>query len=311
MGCCASIPRSESPYNAANPQQAAQDAAALPDSSRAAINRPARSLSNIGASGRTSSVLPQPVARPNVPIRAPTPIAKSPAHIGQHPPPWTRSQIERERVAFFDTRVTGRKEVWDAVRYACEMLKSGNVSDAQGILDAANISCPNGRVASGRGKDRIKGGIYDERGELYDVPAWVISDPRDLIEDGQEKMYDGAADESSEDEDMKGGSASLPASLPKEEKGKGRAEDMGEMVKLRARLSDRGTDVTVEIGMKQKISVAIRAIQSQLAESKRVRIVYLGKALQEGKTLAECGWRKGDVVNALVFEGDEATLVKK
>lgn len=176
------------------------------------------------------------------------------------------------------------------------------VVEAQGILDALGITCPSGRVASGRGKDKVKGGVYDERGVLYELPAWVIADPDDIIEDdddanSEEKKFDDQQDDSSN---------TLQPSSPsrRDEKGKGRMEDIGELVRIRCRLSDRGSDVTVEVGRKQAVSVLVRKIQEQIG-SKRIRCMYLGKALEERKSIAETGWREGHVVNAMVFEGDE------
>ena len=185
------------------------------------------------------------------------------------------------------------------------MLRKGDVAEAQGIMDAINVSCPNGRIASGRGRNREKGGVYDERGELYDIPAWVLTDPQDIIEDEEKGPTDGAADDDDDDQEE----TPEATAQRREEKGKGRVEDVGVIVQLRARLSDRGTDVTVSVGKKQKISVVIKSIQEQIG-GKRMRLMYLGKVLEERQTLDKTGWKEGHVVNALVYEGDEATLSK-
>lgn len=222
----------------------------------------------------------------------------------QKPPPWSRLQLESEREAFFDSRVTGDQEVWKALRVVCDLLRKQTAEDmaeAQGILDAMGITCPTGRVASGRGRDKVKGGVYDERGVLYELPTWVISDPEDIVEaqanDREEKP--------TADDDALLGAPSTPSQ--RDEKGKGRMEDIGDIVHMRCRLSDRGSDVTVEVGKKQQVSVLVRKIQDQVG-SKRIRIMYLGKALEERKSIAETGWREGHVVNAMVFEGDEGMV---
>lgn len=184
----------------------------------------------------------------------------------------------------------------------CEMIRKDDIAEAQGILDAMNVTCPSGRVASGRGRNREKGGLYDERGELYNIPVWILTDPQDLVADEKDRT-DGAADDDDDEESAEA------AEARREEKGKGRAEDPGEMVRLRARLSDRGTDVFVSVGTREKISVVIRAIQEQ-AGRKRIRLMYLGKTLGERSTLEQSGWQQGHVINALVYEGDE-NLVSK
>lgn len=146
--------------------------------------------------------------------------------------------------------------------------------------------------------------MYDERGVLYELPTWVIADPEDIIEgdgdDDEDQVEKAAADD---DPSSLTPIVGTPSSR-RDEKGKARLDDIGDVVHVRCRLSDRGSDVTVEVGKKQQVSVLIRKIQDQVG-SKRIRIMYLGKALEERKTVAESGWREGHVVNAMVFEGDE------
>ncbi|KAK4506446.1 hypothetical protein PRZ48_000178 [Zasmidium cellare] len=307
QGCCQST-NNTSPYEAPRPAVPGQDASLPRDSSRAAITQSSRSLRRDGDSQQPAgSTLP-----PNRQIRAPSPLARSPKNVSNMPPPWTRSHLEREREVFFETRVTGRPEVWNALDIACQMIRRGELSEAQGILDAVGVTVPNGKISKNRGRDRMRGGVYDDKGAPYDIPDWIVADPRDLIEDaGTEKEIDGADDD--DDEDWEGGVPVTSSGDDKEAvrpKGKGRAEDIGEAIKLRARLSDRGTDVEVTLGSKQPVRTALQRIREQI-DVKRVRLVYMGKPMEEGKTLADCGWRSGQVVNAFVFEGDENVILKK
>ncbi|TKA28626.1 hypothetical protein B0A50_02953 [Salinomyces thailandicus] len=310
MGCCQSTQSGPNDDGAARPRSV-QPAALPHNSSQAAINQSQRSLDNgnnhsNNTAGPRAAPNAQPASqsnRPNKPIRAPSPVAKSPAQI-YPPPPWTRSILERERASFFDTRVTGRQECWEALRLVCDMLLQGNVEDAQGVMDAANLSSPQGRVAIDKGRHRHRGGVYDERGELYDIPAWVVTDPQDLVEDAGEKDLDGASDSDADHEET------VATEQQREQKGKGRAEDLGELLPVRCRLSDRGTDVVVQVHMKQKVAVLVREVQAQIGP-RRLRLVYLGRTMMESKTLEDLGWQKGHVVNAMVFEGEEEMLVKK
>ncbi|OQO12035.1 hypothetical protein B0A48_02674 [Cryoendolithus antarcticus] len=324
MGCCNSTPSPSSDDGPPNPpaSQAVRRQNLPHDSSRAAINQPALTISG-ATSPRGSSLSHAPpatsaAARPNAPLRAPSPVPASPAHVPSRPPPWTREVLEAERAAFFDTRVTGREEVWGALKVVCDLLRRGEVAEAQGIVDAVGISCPTGRVASGRGRDRVKGGVYDERGEVYDIPAWVILDPEDIADEGavgdsgeeKEAVAGAGAVDGAVDDDEKEGEGAEGLERQRSDKGKGREEDVGEIFKLRARRSDRGTDVVVQVGTKEKVSVIVRRILEQIGP-KRVRLAYLGHVMQEGKTLEEQGFRVGDVVNAYVFEGDEKHLTKR
>ena len=246
-----------------------------------------------------------PNDRPNIPIRPLTPITRSPSKVSNQPPPWTRKHLEDERTAFFDTRVSGNDEVWKALRVVCELVRNREIAEAQGILDALNITCPTGRIARDRGKHGQRGGVYDERGQLYDIPAWVVTDPDDIIEDMEKDT--GTIGATRDEEAEAGVEGSSP---PKDEKGKGRAEDRGEILSLRARLSNTGSDVKVKVGSKEQVVEAIRQIQQQIGP-KRVRLMYLGKTLDEHSVLDQTPWKPGHVVNALVFEGDEKMLSKK
>ena len=179
-------------------------------------------------------------------------------------------------------------------------------------MDSVGLTCPTGRIKTERTKagpnsrgTGKKGGVFDERGNAYEIPGWVVADPADVIEDGEETIADGEEVEkdigldgaASEDEDDDA------TDKIRSEKGKGRADVVGEMVQVRARLSDRGSDVLVSIGDKQKVKTVARKIQEQAGTGpdKGLRLIYLGKPLNEERTLVEQGWQHGHVLNAYVF----------
>ncbi|KXT17735.1 hypothetical protein AC579_3609 [Pseudocercospora musae] len=292
MGCCQSRSDSPAPGSDDNLPQ---------DSSRANIHHQTSSRDgNEPSSSRRHAT--NSVIRPNKPIERPRPLETSPKNVSNRPPPWTRSHLEQQRRIFFETRVTGRPEIWDALKLVCECLRQDDIAEAQAIMDAANITCPHGKVGRGRTKEKQREGVYDEQGQLYDLPYWVVTDPQDIIED-EGKDIDAEAEEDEEDE------ANEASLARRQEKGKGRAQSIGEELRLKVRLSDRASDMEVTIGSKQNVSVAIRAIKDQI-NVRHCRLVYLGKALDEGKTLEAQGWKNGQVVNAFVFEGDENAIQK-
>ncbi|CAK7230941.1 hypothetical protein SBRCBS47491_007760 [Sporothrix bragantina] len=130
---------------------------------------------------------------------------------------WTRHSIDRERTDFFDTRVTGRAEIWQTLRAALEILWEADLTDAtrrdaaggstepttpasptspttggsteidearataQTILDAADITLPTGDMAQG---------AYDVFGNYYALPAWIVSDPTNLDNDPEHNTSD-------------------------------------------------------------------------------------------------------------------------
>lgn len=150
------------------------------------------------------------------------------------------------------------------------------------------LNVPDGRVAVGReerrsGRVKRTGGVWDERGEIYEVPKWVVVDPGDLVEDGPRE----------------GGEKG------EEEKGKGKAAagegDLGDIVSLKARLSDRSLDVVVRIGMGQTAAVICEEVHKKIGP-RRMRLMYLGQVWEESKTLEELGYKEGDVVSCFVFD---------
>ncbi|KAI8072965.1 hypothetical protein BC940DRAFT_292057 [Gongronella butleri] len=87
--------------------------------------------------------------------------------------PMTRSQLLQKRATFWDTApfYEGRSEIWDALKAAVE---SEDLTLAQSILDAANITLPTGNMVDG---------CYDELGNRYVIPAYCIVEPSNLKDD--------------------------------------------------------------------------------------------------------------------------------
>ncbi|RFU36034.1 hypothetical protein B7463_g377, partial [Scytalidium lignicola] len=213
---------------------------------------------------------------------------------------WTRSQLDRERGDFFDTRVAGRPEIWQTIRVALEILWSGGdpedddggVATAEQIFEAAGITVPTGDLANG---------VYDALGAFYSLPEWIVSDPANMqasAEDGEssegsDKAGNDDVEEMDEEEILK----------RREEKGKGviNAQDL---IKVTARLSEgNGTDIIVNIGRNDSVRLLSRRIleESGVAAPKRIKIAYMGKILKDNQSLLAQGWKEDHVINALVF----------
>lgn len=304
MGCCHST--NSSPHEA--PHEANARNVPFPQhSSGAALE--ASLVQNDGIPPSMMSHLIVPSSRPNLPIRAPSPLARSPKNTSPLPPPWTRSWLERQRREFFETRVSGHAEIWATLERVCGLLQQNNIAEAQVLLNAGNIACPDGRFARGRGRTRDgrhKGGVYDEQGFLYDIPDWAVTDPADIIEDSHEKEIDAGSDGTHDDEvgyeDGKG-----PTSPGKEDKGKGRADDvdLGEKVQVRARPSNSDKDVVVSAHSRQPARVVVEQIKEKIGGG-NVRLMFKGKSVDESKPLSEYGWTTKDVVNAFVLNDPAA-----
>jgi hypothetical protein len=172
--------------------------------------------------------------------------------------------VETARTEFFDTRTSGQAEIWGALRLVCSLVAEGDLGGAQAILDAAGGTCPTGRLW-GRG-----GGVFDERGERYVVPGWVIGWPGALRVGGEGEMMavqaEGAGEMTEEDDgaaaDEDGDGDDEVGILSRKEKGKERDPGpVGTEIKLKARLSSNGKDFVVRVGEFDLISTVIRRIR--------------------------------------------------
>lgn len=207
---------------------------------------------------------------------------------------WTRPQLARERADFFDTRVTGRPEIWQTIRGALEVMweadaaaritgddaaaattpaieneesgggggGGGNANDdtalatAQSILKAAEVTLPTGNLANG---------VYDALGTYYAVPEWIVCDPVNVAEGGDEEADDPKAHD---EEDLSGGEETAEdvdeeeALRRREEKGKAVA-DVRDLIKIRARLSENSRDIVLTIGTNESVRSVIRKIKEE------------------------------------------------
>jgi hypothetical protein len=192
---------------------------------------------------------------------------------------WTRSQLQRERFEFFESRVTGRREIWEALKQVIELLREGEVENAQAILDASGVTLPTGRLVDG---------AYDEIGNLYKIPEAVISDPSEVIEDVPDvdsQTVSGTGDgdiidAKLEAAEQNGGDATTEAKNSvideKSRAAKGKTP-LRDAIKVRCRLSDRGSpdcDLTVFVDRKEPVSVLTERIRAEKEVSRHDENAY-------------------------------------
>ena len=152
--------------------------------------------------------------------------------------------MDRERVEFFETRVTGHAEIWATLKVVVGLLHEDDIPTAQSILDAAAITLPTGD---------LKNGAYDEAGNLYQMPDHIVSDPTNIILDQPRDDVKGELSTEGTDEEE--------IERKRDEKGKSVVKDM---VRVKARLSDRGgPDVVVSVGKDQVVRTLARKIAEE------------------------------------------------
>lgn len=137
-------------------------------------------------------------------------------------------------------------------------MAEGEIQDAQGILDASAITVPTGDLMNG---------VYDEVGNFYQLPEYIISDPENLVLGSQENIAKSESGSDATDEDE--------LERRREEKGKGVLK-VGEVLKVKARLSDKGgQDIVITLGKEQNVRVLIRRIQEEMNVNKPPWILSL------------------------------------
>jgi hypothetical protein len=208
--------------------------------------------------------------------------------------------LERERAEFFETRVTGRPEIWAALKNVSELLREGELATAQGILEAAGVTTPTGNLIEG---------CYDEAGNLYRLPQTLILDPTNVIPD--ETMKQPNRNSNIDGETMVGLSEAKSAALDsgqaedteKEEEDRGaterRREEKGkaserDAVKVKCRLSDRGgPDVVVLLGRSQTVGALARRIKSETDASRFTKMWQVWMLIPKSRSpkLRRFAWR--------------------
>lgn len=188
--------------------------------------------------------------------------------------------MRRERIEFFDTRVTGREEIWQTLRAALEVLwaadeaarnsqhhrvsEDGGPSEedpvvalatAQSIIDAADITLPTGDLYNG---------AYDAFGNYYQLSHQVVADPSNLLRNpsSTEGLGDAKTDlAAGEETEREYGDDDDDDEIERRREEKGKAVvDIRDQITIRARLSDGSRDVSVVVSEGDSARRVARAI---------------------------------------------------
>lgn len=171
--------------------------------------------------------------------------------------------------------MTGRPEIWAALSTAISLMRSGDLSTAQGIIDAAGVTVPTGDLCEG---------CYDEQGVLYRLPQCIVSDPENMAGSENDNNSNGDnhnatgdsvhemdADDAMSDVKLASDGASADGLISddierrRDEKGKTSERDL---IKVKARLSDRGgPDVIIAVGKTQSVGFIARKVQQEASVS--------------------------------------------
>ncbi|XP_029925851.1 ubiquitin domain-containing protein 1a isoform X2 [Myripristis murdjan] len=191
--------------------------------------------------------------------------------------PMTEGQLRSKRDEFWDTAPAfdGRKEIWDALRAAALAAESNDLELAQAIVDGACITLPHGSLAES----------YDELGNRYQLPAYALAPPLNLI---SETANESEAPEHTEKQ--------APPPPTKQE------------FQLRVRLST-GKDVRLTASMADTIA----QLKKQLHELEEIdlahqRWFFAGKLLTDKTRLQDTKIQKDFVVQVIVNPNPPVTI---
>lgn len=213
--------------------------------------------------GRRSSALPLN-QHYNAPLRSHVWYSKRRA--------WNRADLDRERREFFETRVTGRPEVWAALAAAITIMRGNDLATAQSIINAAGVTIPTGDLCEG---------CYDEQGVLYRLPQCIVSDPENMAETSSSGVNDGTqgSEVMQEEDDLEAladgkfgtedasGDELMAEDMERRRDEKGKTSERN-LIRVQARLSDRGgPDLTVSVGKSQSVGFLARKIQQDAQAS--------------------------------------------
>lgn len=188
--------------------------------------------------------------------------------------PLTEGQLRSKRDEFWDTSPAfeGRKEIWDALKAAAHALETHDHALAQAIIDGANISLPNGTLTD----------CYDELGNRYVLPVYVLSAPCNVIEESV------GTDTSTEPETNETIGIEIPLKL---------RLSSGKDIKLIA----RSTDTVI------KIKKAVEADHG--CEASRQRWYVSGKLLHDKLHIEDARIPKGFIIQ-VILPPEELSIVE-
>lgn len=195
--------------------------------------------------------------------------------------PMTEGQLRGKRDEFWDTAPAfdGRKEIWDALRAAAMAAESNDLVLAQAIVDGACITLPHGSLTES----------YDELGNRYQLPAYTLVPPINLISEAPKEGVAPKEEEAPEPPAQQSAPPPPPPPLKQE-------------FQLRIRLST-GKDMRLTASMADSISQLKKQLEGQEdIDVAHQRWFFSGKLLTDKTRLQDTKIQKDFVVQVLVNE---------
>mmetsp|Transcript_38511 Transcript_38511/g.39196 ORF Transcript_38511/g.39196 Transcript_38511/m.39196 type:complete len:236 (+) Transcript_38511:156-863(+) len=191
----------------------------------------------------------------------------------RHGSPITQADIVNMRNDFWGSRVDGNAHMWNALRTAAEALLSQDFVLANAIVDASNITTPNGNLEL----------CYDERGYEYKVPLYCYANPTEVVASTVQLDV----------------IKKTPPKTPIVEK----------PLHLKIRVNPGDYNLQIDTSTTESIAQLKKQILDQtckesstipICEESRQRIMFLGKELQNTQLLGDIGIDEARVVQVFL-----------
>eukprot|EP00043_Microstomoeca_roanoka_P004902 m.52555 g.52555 ORF g.52555 m.52555 type:complete len:252 (+) comp12712_c0_seq1:76-831(+) len=201
-----------------------------------------------------------------------------------------KSEVLRQREQFWATAPAygGRREVWDALKAACE---TDDMALQHAILESAGIKLPQGTL-------RL---VYDELGHAYEIPEYCFRFPANMIDDtsgSNTVTLPHTSVPSSARSNSGGKKAHQNAAIDKESI---LNTSKGEPTKVKVLLST-GDRVTINLGQEDTIQRLLLLLErDHNVSASSLMIVFLGKPVPPTATIGSLDLHASDVLQAFIF----------
>ncbi|CAF0744482.1 unnamed protein product [Brachionus calyciflorus] len=222
----------------------------------------------------------------------------------------SESQLAAKREEFWDTAPAfeGKPEIWSALKAAVEALENKNIQLAQAIIDSANIIVPNGLLSD----------CYDELGNRYQIPIYVLAKPSNLIKTDKTELSSDYSSpnlkkskkkkkklDSSED-DLSGVDMNKIENGPSTSK----TEINSELLQIKLRVSSLVQDTNSDLKIMVNLNETILNLKQKLCDMKSIdvknqRFFFGGRLMRDKDKLKNFNLRKNVVIQVIVRDNLE------
>jgi hypothetical protein len=184
----------------------------------------------------------------------------------------TRGALEAKRLEFWTTQTEGNQDMWQTLQFASS---EKDKKTSAGIMQAAGLTAYSFKERKNHGC------CYDTKGFRYEVPSWVLKDPKGVVEGSKA--------------DKKKAKAKLTADQLKRE---------AEEITIKARFSN--IDVNADINLCVTGGTSFQELRDHCAnergEKQKILVYYMGKRCHLSDSLASAYVQTGYTVQMFVLK---------